>query len=300
MQHLPYRLFRPFTWITLGVAVFCFLAGCTKENKPAAPPVIRFVQDSGYQWNDTTLIVGDRVRIGIKVTACGSNITFFQVSFNNGKRQILLDSGLNHNELTYNLNIIKSAGTAETWTFVVMDRNRNLDSISILLRKSDSSHYGRIRQYDNILVGAQASTMAGSFLTFTGGRVLGLDSAFANQSLTDLIYYFGQYDATLSSPNETEAPSYFTGPSGIANWTIKNETRYDTTLLTAEQFDRAGNDSLLLAVYEPAAGKRKTKFVVPGMVISLKNAAGKIGLIKVTGYEPGVTGTLNFSVKIQE
>lgn len=183
---------------------------------------------------------------------------------------------------------------------MVMDRERNKDSVQVLLMKSETSHYGDIITYSEIILGAQENTTQGSFFAFSNGDILGLDSAFLNQTLVDLIYYYGQYEATLSSPGEAEAPSYFTGPSGIANWTVKNETRYDTTSLSLQDFDESLNDSLLLAVYEPAAGKRKVKFVAPGMVISFKSQAGRIGLLKITGTEPGAAGTLHFSVKIED
>lgn len=299
MQNKSYRyLFWPAR--TLFLISILYLSFSCSKNPSSDPPGISFLRDSGFVYRDTSLIIGARVRVGVTALAAGGNITFFQVSCDNGKKQILLDSGLNHAGLTYSLAIIKSASSSERWTFLVMDRNRNKDSISIVLGKSDSSHYGKILSYPDLLLGAQENTSNGSFLSFPGGQIYTLDEAYLNQSAVDLVYYFGPYEATLSSPNEAEAPAYFTGTHGIANWTVKNETRYDTTSLSPFQYDEARNDSLLLAVYEPAAGKRKAKFVSPGMVISFKNAAGKIGLIKISAVEPGPSGSIRCSLKVQE
>ena len=286
---------------TLGlIAVVFSFNNCKKEGSPATPPVIGFVSDSGYLSSDTILIVGDRVQVGINATASSGNITFFQISMDNGTRSILLDSGLNKPSLHYSINIIKSSSSFERWTFLVMDRDRNKDSIQINLGKSDSSHYGKIVTYNDIYLGAQENMDYGSFLYLSNGTVVNLHDAFQNQSLVDIIYYYGQYEGTLSSPNEAEAPTIFAGVDGIANWTIKNETRYDTTTLVMDDFDRASNDSLLLAVYEPTAGKRKAKYVIPGMVISFKSSAGKIGLMKIDELLPGTTGRMRCSVKVQE
>jgi hypothetical protein len=299
MQTFSYRHAGTSILLSLLVGLILVFTSCQEESS-GYPPHIEFIHESGYLDHDTVLAIGDRVTIGVNAFSEASSITFFQVTFNNGMKQILLDSGLNKPSLTYTLPIIKSSGSYERWTFMVMDRDRNKDSVQVLLTKSETSHYGDIITYSDIILGAQENTTQGSFFSFSNGDIFSLDSAFLNQTFIDLIYYYGQYEATLSSPNETEAPSYFTGPSGIANWTVKNETRYDTTSLSSGDFDESLNDSLLLAVYEPTAGKRKVKFVTPGMVISFKSQGGRIGLLKITGTEPGAAGTLHFSVKIEE
>jgi len=299
MQRLPYRYRNPVFRLLLFACMFTAIISCKKETS-SGPPKISFISDSGYTYHDTSLVIGGRIKVGVKASAVNGNITFFQVSCNNGKKQILLDSGLNRSALSYNLTIIKSSSAYERWTFLVMDRDRNLDSVQILVGKSDSSHYGRIRSYPDMLLGAQENTAAGSFLSFSTSQIFNLEEAYLNQGLVDLVYYYGQYESTLASPNEAEAPSYFTGEHGISNWSLKNETRYDTTSLTSAEYDEARNDSLLLAVYEPTAGKRKAKFVGAGMVISFKDASGKIGLIRIISTEAGAAGTIRCSVKIQE
>lgn len=301
MQKLTYRKkSRKYLipWILTGL--ISLNSSCSKNDSGGDPPRIRFITDTGFVSHDTTLKTGQRIRIGLDAEGMDGNITFFQISVDNGVRQIFLDSGLNSAGLQYRLDIIKTVNPVEKWTFLVMDRNRNKDSIQLILNKSDSSHYGQIRSFADVLLGAQENSTAGSFFSPTTGFVYFLDMAFLNQSLIDLIYYYGLYDGTLSSPNESDAPAVFTGPTGLVNWTVKNETRYDTTSISPQAFDLTENDSLLLAVYEPAAGKRKVKYVAKDQVISFKNQAGKIGLIKVNGMEPSSTGTVSLSVKIQE
>ncbi|MFH1160340.1 MAG: hypothetical protein V1733_05260 [bacterium] len=256
--------------------------------------------DSGFVFHDTVIPVGQHIRVGIEASGDGANITWFHIGWNNGESQTFLDSGLNHPVLRYEQSIIKTASALETWTYLVMDRNRNLTNIRLILRKSDSSHFGEITSFPEVLLGAQNSSSAGSFFSLSNGKSYFQDEAFEHQDSIDILYYYDIYNATLSSPNESDAPAIFTGPTGLANWTQKNETRYDTTSLTSTDFDLAQTDSLILAAYEPVNLKRKVKFVTPGMIISFKAPSGKIGLIKVMEITDSDTGYIRMSVKIQK
>ncbi|MEI7662437.1 MAG: hypothetical protein WCK34_09575 [Bacteroidota bacterium] len=301
MQKITYRFFRTMAVrAVLACFLFLLLFSCRKKEVTHNPPEIKFVTDSGYVSHDTTLVAGGKIRIAIKAWGTDANITYFSIRYNDGTPKIILDTGMNRSGLNYTVDIIKTASQVEKWTFVVMDRNRQVESAGIVLTKSDYSKWGKIKTQPDILLGAQENPDSGSFYSLSSGRVFSLSEAYLEQAEVDMIYYYGQYQGTLSSPAEAEAPGFFTGPRGIANWTIKNEMRYDTTSLQAADFDLAQNDSLLLGAYDPAAGKKKGKFLQPGMVLSFKSPAGKLGLIKVTGLTGTVAGTLQFSVKIQE
>ena len=264
------------------------------------PPLIALRQDSGFLYKDTVLQPGEKVRIGIRASGSGANLTYFSIRLNDGSSHILLDTGMNNPRLEYSLEVIKTTAPVETWSFLVMDRNRVETSVQIVLRKSEVSKWGKIRIIDNITLGAQENGTTGSFFSLADTTVMTLGQAFTRQAMVDMIYYYGLYEGTLSSPNEAEAPGFFTGPDGLANWTVKNETRYDTTVITPQVFDLSTNDSLILTAYEPTAGKKKGKFLQPGMVLSFRSPAGKLGLVKITGVTPMPDGMVAFSIKIQE
>lgn len=298
MQTISYRITNNYILMAL-IGLLLVAISCKKETESNSPPKLSMISDSGYITKDTSLPVGARIKIGVEAIAGAHNVTFLQVSCNTGEKRILLDSGMNCASFKYDLSVIKSVSQQEKWTFLVMDKDRNKDSISITFNRSASNNYGSINTYSAIELGAQSNTTSGSFLSLTSGNSYNLSEAFLNQALIDLIYYYGPYNATLSSPNESEAPTFFTGTEGISNWLVKNETRYDTTLITPYQFDRAANDSLLLSAYEPASGKRKAKYVTEGSVYSFTSQTGRIGLLKVLKIEPGAEGYMQFSVKIQ-
>jgi hypothetical protein len=299
MQQSPYRFRAGMMYALIGICAFSFLMSCKKD--PAhIPPVISLIQGEGYVSQDTVVTAGTRVRVGIHAAAGNANLTYFSVRFNDGTETILLDTGMNTPALTYNLDVIKTNSSAETWKFLIMDRNRNRDSVQITFTKAEVSTWGKIRTMSGITLGAQENATTGSFFSLDDTAVMNLQQAFAVQPSVDMVYYYGQYECTLASPNETEAPGFFTGPQGIANWTVKNETRYDTTLIIPQAFDTSANDSLILSAYEPTAGKKKGKYLLPGMVLSFRSPAGKLGLVKVLDVAPMPAGLVTLTIKIQE
>jgi hypothetical protein len=279
------------------VFILCF---CKKEKNEKNPPLIEFINDAGYVHSDTSVSLGTSLKIGIKATKSGEYITYLNVSVNNGTIQTALDSGMYTDNLLYKKTIIKSNSQIETWTFIVMDKNRNKSAISLKLIKKNISIFGDINYYPSVILGAQNNITSGNFYSLTGNIIYNQQDAFNNQPLIDFIYYYGQYNATLSSPGETEAPLFYTGTTGIPNWALKNVTLYDTTLVTSQQFDSSINDSLLLVQYDQVNGKKKAKYMQPGLVFSFINNLGKIGLFKVVTVNGTDSGTLEIAVKIQK
>ncbi|MBE0646509.1 MAG: hypothetical protein IH596_01875 [Bacteroidales bacterium] len=275
------------------------LHSCKKEA--ASPlPDIAFKTDSGFVFQETTLPIGQTILVGISANGDETNITFFHVGWDNGQAQTLLDSGMNQSTFSYDLSITKTASVVETWEFLVMNRNRQFNSVKLILHRDSSSQYGSIQTIHDLVLGAQAYPDAGSFFSLTAKTRYFLDEAFQHQDSVDMIYYFDIYDATFSSPAESDAPALFTGPTGLANWTIKNETRYDTTEIAPADFDLSLNDSLILAAYEPINLKRKAKYIEPGMVISFQDPRGKLGLIHVKEVVPGPAGYVLIDLKVQQ
>ena len=200
---------------------FIFFISCKKEHSNI-PPEISFITDSGFVCSDTALPLGTIFKIGIRAMGAENNITFLNVNTDDGILRTALDSGMNHKEIYYEKNIIKSNAEKETWIFTVMDRNRNKKNISLTINKAASSSFGSIRTYSNITLGAQNNTLNGGFFSLHNGLTYFYPAAEQNKDIIDIIYYYDIYNATLSSPNESDAPTVF---SGLSGWLPKNETR---------------------------------------------------------------------------
>jgi hypothetical protein len=290
--------FKYFTPLLIIIALT--LTFCQKGEKSNFPPKIEFIKDSGYVYTDTTISLGTIVKVGIHSFKSTENITYFNVKMDNGVILTALDSGLNNSSMNYCRSILKSNSQYEIWTFSVMDKDRNKSGISIKLTKKPAISYGDIIFFPSVILGAQNNTNAGHFYSLSNNIIYNQQDAFNNQQLIDLIYYYGLYESTLSSPNEAEVPLFYTGITGIAGWTIKNETRYDTTSVTVPEFDSSANDSLLLTEYDQINGKKKAKYLQPGMIVSFRNQTGKIGLLKVNSVNETDSGSIDISIKVQK
>jgi hypothetical protein len=297
MHIISYRalinLFITASVIMLG----SFITGCKDEGNADAIPLIRQLPVDGIIVSDTALPPGGSVVISLDASGGRSNITYFGISMNDGETHFVLDSGLNNPDLHFIQPIFKGNSPEEVWTFTIMNRDRQKSSVTVLLTKALVSQWGHIITYDPVILGAQGNTDTGGFYSLSTGQVRTYQQAEANQANTDLIYYFGTYEATFSSPMESDAPSWF---PGLDAWTIRNETRYDTTSLSSSAFSGVTNDSLILVSYEPVNGKRKAKYLLPGMVVSFRNQAGKTGLILVRNVVPGETGKVECAIKVQQ
>ena len=102
-----HKLFVRIVFFFISIFIICgILYSCKKESE-SAPPTITLIHDAGFAAGDTTLSVGAKVKIGINAKAMGANITYINVSIDNGTNiQTLLDSGLNVSELNWTYEII--------------------------------------------------------------------------------------------------------------------------------------------------------------------------------------------------
>ena len=295
--------------LTFLVGLLFFAVSCKKEEEKA--PSIILKNDIGYTATNKTVLIGMPVKIGIKAEKEDANITNLVVSLitENGT-ELALDTGLNSSVLNYTRNINYGSTKYEIWTFTVMDKNRKKSSLSIRLDKDTNSTYGAILSYPSITLGMQNNTAIGNFLATTTGSVYTESAAFDNQSLINIIAYYNNLavpstEFTFSSPNETDAPTYYTS---LVNWALpKNEIYYkaDSISISTAAFDAAYNDSLIISNYtEATTGKRKFKIAKPNYVIPFKITAGpqagKKGLIKVKSINGTTDGSIEIALKIQQ
>lgn len=275
----------------LGIA----FSGC-EENEDSEPPVIQFKQGENFVTTDTTLAIGEQIKVGIRADCGQYRITYFNYTVETDNQTIAIDSGMNNCVLDWEKTITKGIAETEQWTFKVMDKSRQFASVSLTLHKDTTSVYGDILHYQSITMGAQENTEHGSFLSLTDGMVYEKAEADANQELIDLIYFYGKNDRTLASPALNSEAEIL----GVDTWDTHNDTPVAITELTETQFDAAQNDSLLIATYNPADARSKAKQVTTGTIIAFKTQYGKTGLIKVSNAEGEANGTITFDVKIQK
>ncbi|HBS88807.1 MAG: hypothetical protein A2W91_03965 [Bacteroidetes bacterium GWF2_38_335] len=293
-----------FSFLTVGI----IFNGCKEDEEVFPYPEISFVIENGFLHNDTLLLIGDTVKIGIIAkTSSDDELTHFNYSVTQDGIESSVDTGIWTNQFTYTKQIVKGVAENETWEFYVRDREgRKSQVITLTLTKNEASLYGNIRKIPSIIMGAQNNTTTGSFYSLFEETLFNLDAAFANQEKVDILYYFDLLtgeDNTISSPGANVDASVFPGASGLSNWTILNTTRYVfQDSVTIEEFDNCHNDSLILYnTFEFMTGKRKAKNLQPGHIYSfITNNDGKKGMFKVVNVTGAEEGIIEIEVKIQE
>lgn len=290
--------------------IFLLISGCI-EKKDSVPPSISFRADSIFTNSDRIIAIGAQVKIGITAAGGDAAITNFIVTMTteNGSERAV-DSGLYSYFMNYEKTIFYGAEKFEKWSFTVRDKNGKSASASVTLIRDSTSTFGQITYLTSIIMGAQQNNLHGHFLSLPGGKLYFSDSASTVQQYIYMLAYYGDIlspptEFTLSSPNETDAPSFY---SLLSLWNIpKNEIHYkaDSLSISTQEFDGAKNDSLIISNYTGATtGKRKFKSARAGYIIPFQitagNLSGKKGLIKVKSVNNGITGSMELEIKIQK
>jgi len=294
-----------FRTLALTTLAFFIFNGCKPETNYANPD-IRFVAGPGFLSQDTVLMLNDTVNIGIIAdTGSDQELTHLHISINRDSVESKIDTALFTKHLEYSRIIVKGIAASETWTFYVRDRaRRKSEAISLTLGLDKSSQYGKIDSL-TLVLGAQDHPEKGSFASLANGKVYNTSDAFADQGRIHLVYYYDPVTGdqnTVASPGANIDGSIFNGPEGLSNWSVKNTTRFNPAgNLTAADFDRCRNDSLLLTnTFDFETGKRKAKTLTPGQVYSFVTDSGIMGLFKVNSVTGKQDGTISLTVKMKK
>jgi hypothetical protein len=288
--------------IFIAFLLFILILPSCKKNVSSAPQIY-LNSDSGYVFKDSLMATGNNFKVQLNA-ASGADVNITNIIIRNEHDGIVtdyFDTGINNEAIKISKILTKNVYNSEKWTFIAIDKNGGNAAVSFTLTKDPSSHYGQIKHL-NATIGAQLSSLYGSFLSLHSGKSFFQDSAFAHQDSIEMLYYYDAIDVdanTIASPNANIDPSVYTGASGLANWTIKNTTRYYKTALTYQEFDAANNDSLLLVSWVNP-GFRKAKNLVAGDIYSFKTASNKYGLFYVQQVVGLDTGSVDVKILIQE
>lgn len=186
----------------------------------------------------------------------------------------------------------------EVWTFIIRDKNRLSDSVSVIVHRDTMSDFAPIIHYGSITLSAQGDIVPGSFFSFVSGETYWLDEAFQNQDIIDLVYYYGEDENTIASPGANIENGIFEG--NLENWDTRRTTRFIQLDLPQEVFDSAQNDSLFIVSYTEGSGNRKAKLLVPQKTFAFKTQDYKYGIFRVVEVEGTNAGLINIEIKIHD
>lgn len=297
------QLKKIYSIIFLAIAVVVMvLTSCRRDDEPGIPPTIELRIDSGYVHSDDTVAAGKTFTVGIIAHKGDANITNFMMNIANDSLYTYLDTGLNAEDVIISKTIIKGLGQKDTWTFTVRAKDGAWASVSLNIFLDTSSTFGPVITIPSVILGAQHCTANGSFYDVKNNTIYFLADAFNVQDSIEMLYFYDAVTSdanTIASPNANIDTSVFNGTYGLPNWTVKNETRYLKTTLTAVDFDNFNNDSLLIATYNETLSKRKAKNLAVGDIYAFRTANNKLGLFEVLNVFGTDAGTVEIKIKMQ-
>lgn len=283
----------------LAIAILV-LTGCEKDENPGSPPSIKLVDRSGSISHDTIIGFGELMHFTIEATKGVNNLTNL-IALRSGTgliQQRVMDTSMNIPNFTVNKKFTKTPVDIEYWTFVVRDKDRFADSVSLIITIDTTADFGPVRFIDSVEMSAQGLGAPGSFFSFDLG-VYDLNSALEHQGETELLYYYSEEDENvIASPGANIESGVFEGD--LENWATRLTTRFTEIDLSAEDFNAIENDSLLVAIYPEGGGKRKSKNLAAGKTFSFKTQDAKFGIFRVIEVVGQEAGTIEIDIKVQD
>ena len=277
-----------------------FFTSCEKDDSPASPPTIKLLNQSGSISKDTLVGFGELMKFTIEANKGGDNLTNL-IAIRNGIgliQQRVLDTSMNIANFTVNKSFTKSPVDIEYWTFVIRDKDRLSDSVSVVITRDTTADFGPVRFIESVEMCAQNLGAPGSFFSIELG-VYDLNVALENQEETELLYYYyGEDENVIASPGANVESGVFEGD--LQDWTTRLTTRFYEINLTAEDFYAIENDSILVATYPEGEGKRKAKNLIPGKTFSFKTQDSKFGIFRVIEVVGQDAGTITFDIQVQD
>ncbi len=284
-----------FSSIFIALLIVFLSSSCEKNM---GDPSLSFLEADGFVSNDTMLMVGDTITVGVIIESNGTNnLQSLEVLVSD----LLLNTyTLDQARGEYSFKIMKSTSQEEIWEFVLADSKGNRVSKQLSLTKDPNSIYGGILSY-NIKLGAQSNPNIPGFLAFNGPVLYDINSAFLHQSEIDLVYYFDETDKhVLASPGANIPEGIFSGGNTIDTWTTIRTTNYILSDYTEEDFEGFFHDGFILQNYTPDMTKRKAKNLTVGDVYILQNEDGLMGAFCVKSVEGTFDGEIEISLILQD
>jgi len=283
------------------IFVICFLSSCRKTE--SVPPTIYLETTTGFLFKDTVLAAGTNFGVRLIAEMGDANITNIVIKNTHlGETISYFDTGVNNEKTIISKILTKNVYESETWTFIAIDKNGKNASVSFTVKIDTASGYQDILIFDGLVLGAQNCPAAGSFMSVNSGNIWFQADAFNVQDSVELLYYYDPAgdNNTIASPGANIDASIYSGATSPIYWNIRNETRFFKTAYTTTDFNSIHNDSLLLVAYDEINGKRKAKNLVAGDVYSFKTTHAKFGMFAVENVSGANSGTIQFSLRIQQ
>lgn len=257
------------------------LSGCKKDedDEPIIGyPSIDFKGGEGYTFEDVTITTNDQILVGIMAamhTGTQEPLTQFTLTVVSGtSTTTLVDSTFNAESFNADYNISFGQTGDATLTAKVTDNAGRSDEVSITISVEQGGV--AVKKNDDLLMGNVNDLAAGSFYSTSEETVYFVSNVQENTDKVDFIFFKGpQNQNAIASPDDDDVKLVY--PS-INDWAVHNETRFQLTDMTVEDFDAIEEYHIFP---EFTGTLTRVSHLEVDDVIFFQTAAGKHGYIKV-------------------
>jgi len=288
--------------LLLIILVFSIILSCSNDEESGQSPTFEFIADSGYINGSTSVSPGELMKFKVHANQGSDKLTNFFIEVRNINDDITryFDTALYCSEFNWEGSFYKSAALDEQWMFVIRDRQGLGAGDNFYIYTDTNTAYNPVEIISNIYLGAQDNMDQGGFFSFENQIAYFAPEAKENQNIIDLVsYFYGEDEIVIASPGANIEDGVFPENVSPMNWEIRNTTRFIKTGLTQSDFNNAQNDSILIANYVDAEGKRKAKNLAAGDIYVFKSQLNRLGMFKVNSVSGTDTGLIDFDLKIQ-
>jgi hypothetical protein len=259
----------------LGAATV--FTGCKKDEDPVVgDPSIDFKGGSTYTFENVTVTTNDQITIGILAAMhpdTKKELTNLKITLGS---QTLVDSSFSANAFDADYTISFASVGVFTLTAMIKDADNRTDEVSfdITIELGGTA----VKKTTNIEMGS-FNDPKGSFYSTGTEMVYKVAEAKQNQAAVDFIFFKGATNAnSIAAPDDTQVNTI--SDFQLNDWTTKNQTRFNTTAMTAAEFDAIGAFHVF-PEFNTSTQKTLANNLSNGQVIYFKTQAGKKGYIKV-------------------
>ncbi|HAH56630.1 MAG: hypothetical protein KUL83_10930 [Lentimicrobium sp.] len=265
-----------------------FVTSCSDDDDPVDPgPSLTLKGGADYTSTDATIEIGTVIKVGVignKSSVSGNKLTRFKVDFiANNIPNTIIDTTLNADSFNWDRLIAFNEVGEGNLSFQLTDKGGMTATKTFTITIEDPG--SQINKYMDIEFGSW-DDVNGSFFSSSEGLLytVGQTKATpANQAKIDFVFFKGVENGNaLASPDNPALATIQT--LQVNGWTVKNQTRFNTTNISVSQFDAIG-DSYSFPNFNLSGTKDIINQLVDtgemGRVFLFKTKDNKLGLVKI-------------------
>jgi hypothetical protein len=271
-----------FLFAALMMSTAVFVTSCGNDEDETDPgPSLTLKGGPEYTSADANLLIGASIKVGVvggKSSVSGNKLTKFRFIYTaNNVPTTLLDTTLNADSFNWETDLEFTGVGSGRLSFELTDKGgmKVEKGFNVVVQGPET------KKYSNVVLGSWNDAEGSFFATSEGVayNVTQTSTVPTNQAKIDFLFFKGVTNGnTIASPDDIDANTIAT--LQLNGWTTKLQTRFNTTQMTAAEFDAIGTN-YVFPNFNLNNQATKANELEEGEVVLFKTQSGKIGLIKI-------------------